>query len=615
MKGIGAIFQTLLHSWHLFVRRHWQGFLAWRQRFRFTEEALHLAIAGCIGIIGGVVNVVFVKVIVGLQDWVWMGEEGPTLTPFQGNQWERMLIPVAGGLIAGILLYLGLKWSGKKGSNNLLEAVSMGDGKLPFRTAVSQAVSSIVSIVSGATIGREGSITQFTSTLASKWGALARWHPYRLRLMVACGAASGMAAAYNAPIAGAVFAAHIVLGNFSMHLFAPLVFSSVIASMVSRSFFGMVPLYDVTSDMDLTLLQLPSFLVLGVVCGLIGGFFLKSMQWFRATMQRFPLALPLKLALGGLAIGVLAFRFPQVLGNGYSGVNLILAHRLDLAAVSTLFLLRWLATLFAVGSGAVGGVMTPTLFLGAGLGGIFGLYAIQEQWHLNIPVAVFALVGMSSMLAATTHSPLLAMIMVFEISLSYNLMPALMISSAIATLVARQVHHTNIYSEALYAKGMDASWESDQVGEASRQRVGDLMRHPVPPLRDNDLFQDIADRFITSSYHFLPVVDDRMRLLGVVALGDLKEYLHMGDQLKSVIAFDIMRPIPKCLTPGQRLDEALPVLLESEMRNVPVINNRSEKKLIGAVSRGEALGQLAEAMAAPSLKLNTEKGDPKKIKT
>ena len=609
MKGIRAIIHSLVHSWHLFVRRHWQGFLAWRERFRFTEEALHLLIAGGIGIMGGVVNVVFVKLIVGCQDLVWAKGNSSSLTPFQGTEWERLLIPVAGGLIAGLLLYLGLKWSAKKGSNNLLEAVSMGDGKLPFRTALSQAFSSMVSIVSGATIGREGSITQFTSTLASKWGALARWHPYRLRLMVACGAASGMAAAYNAPIAGAVFAAHIVLGNFSMHLFAPLIFSSVVSSMVSRSFFGMAPLYRTSLEMDLTLFQLPWFLVLGVLCGLMGGLFLKSMLWVRGIFQRFSIPMPFKLALGGLAIGVLAFRFPQVLGNGYSGVNLIMANQLNLAAVVALFLLRWSATILTVGSGAFGGVMTPVLFLGAALGGVFGLYGMQEQWHPDIPVAVFALVGMSSMLAATTHSPLLAMIMVFEISLNYSLMPALMISSAIATLVARQVHRTNIYSETLYAKGLDASWESDRFGDASRQRVGDLMRHPVPPVRDNDFFADIADRFISSSYHFLPVVDQRMRLLGVVALSDLKEYLQMGEQLKSVIAIDIMRPAPQCLTPGQRLDEALSVLLGAEMRNVPVVNNGKDRKLIGAVNRSEALGQLAEAMSSPSLKSGTGRSE------
>jgi CIC family chloride channel protein len=292
-------------------------------------------------------------------------------------------------------------------------------------------------------------------------------------------------------------------------------------------------------------------------------------------------------------------------------VNLILAHQMELTAVLALFALRWLATIVAVGSGAVGGVMTPTLFLGAALGGVFGLYTLQEQWHLGIPVGVFALVGMSGMLAATTHSPLLAMIMVFEISLNYNLMPALMIASAIATLVARQVHSSNIYTEALYARGMDGTWESDQVGEASRQRVGDLMRHPVPPLRDNCLFPDIADRFITCSFHFLPVVDDQNRLLGMVALSDLKEYLHMGEQLKSVIAYDIMRPASKCLTPGQRLDEALPILLEAEMRNVPVVNNRREKRLVGAVNRAEALGQLAEAMTSRSVKGSVESSEKK----
>jgi CIC family chloride channel protein len=611
VKGIGAMVQSLLQSCHLFVRRHWQGFLAWRERFRFTEEALHLVMAGGIGVIGGVVNVVFVQIIVGFQHLVWKKQGANDLSPFQGSEWERLLAPVLGGIAAGLMLYLGLRWAGRKGSNNFLEAVSMGDGKLPFRSAVSQALSSMVSIISGATIGREGSITQFTSTLASKWGSLAKWHPYRVRLMVACGAASGMAAAYNAPIAGAVFAAHIVLGNFSMHLFAPLVFSSVIASMVSRSFFGMEPLYHASSEMTITLIQLPWFVILGIVCGLVGALFLKSMNWLRGLVQKMSMPLPLQLGLGGLAIGGVAYSFPQVLGNGYSGVNLILAHQMELTAVLALFALRWLATIVAVGSGAVGGVMTPTLFLGAALGGVFGLYTLQEQWHLGIPVGVFALVGMSGMLAATTHSPLLAMIMVFEISLNYNLMPALMIASAIATLVARQVHSSNIYTEALYARGMDGTWESDQVGEASRQRVGDLMRHPVPPLRDNCLFPDIADRFITCSFHFLPVVDDQNRLLGMVALSDLKEYLHMGEQLKSVIAYDIMRPAPKCLTPGQRLDEALPILLEAEMRNVPVVNNRREKRLVGAVNRAEALGQLAEAMTSRSVKGSVESSERK----
>jgi CIC family chloride channel protein len=136
----------------LFVRRHWQGFLAWRERFRFTEEALHLVMAGGIGVIGGVVNVVFVQIIVGFQHLVWKKQGANDLSPFQGSEWERLLAPVLGGIAAGLMLYLGLRWAGRKGSNNFLEAVSMGDGKLPFRSAVSQALSSMVSIISGASL-------------------------------------------------------------------------------------------------------------------------------------------------------------------------------------------------------------------------------------------------------------------------------------------------------------------------------------------------------------------------------------------------------------------------------------------------------------------------------
>jgi chloride channel protein, CIC family len=595
MKGPKAILESLFQYLQPYVRRHWVGFLAWRQRFQLSDQALHLLIAAVIGVAGGGVNVIFVRIIGGLQYFLWE-EAQDGLTPFQSNHWGRFCIPAIGGLVAGCILYLGSKWSGRKGGGNLLEAVAMGDGTLPFRASLGQALSSVTSIVSGAAIGREGSITQFTSMLASQWGSFAAWHPYRLRLMVGCGAAAGMAAAYNAPIAGAVFAAHIVLGNFSMHLFAPLVCAAVMASMVSRSFFGMDPLYQTSIGMNITLTQLPLFLLLGVLCGLAGGFFQKTMQWCRTLFQYASIPLPFQMAIGGAAIGGLAVSFPQVLGNGYHGVNLILAHQFDLSTVITLLLLRWVATIFAVGSGAVGGVMTPTLFLGAAVGGTFGLYATHVHWYPEIPVGVFALVGMSSMLAATTHSPLLAMIMIFEISLNYNLMPALMIASAVSTLVAMQVHRTNIYSESLYAKGMDEAWESGQFGEASRQRVGDFMRLPVVPLHENAVFTEIADRFITSPFHYLPVVDAQTRLKGMVALSDLKEYLHMGDQLKGVIALDIMRQLPSCLTPGQRLDEALPILLSTEMQHVPVINNRSEKKLIGSVNRSEALGQLVEAM-------------------
>jgi CIC family chloride channel protein len=320
--------------------------------------------------------------------------------------------------------------------------------------------------------------------------------------------------------------------------------------------------------------------------------------------SKLPLPLYSRLALAGLIVGALGVIYPEVWGNGYSATNQIL--KMDMPAmrllqfVFGLFVAKLLATAVTVGSGTVGGVFTPTLFLGAGLGSLFGGALHLANIGVTLPTGAFALVGMGSLLAATTHSPLLAMIMIFELSLNYSLMPPLMLACAISTLVARRFHADSIYTEPLRRKGLELHRESLQLGAATEQTVGDLMREPVPPVRETTPFREIAQRFLTASNNFLPVVDAKQRLLGMVALQDLKEYLHAGQELDSVIAYDIMRPAPVCLTPNQKLPDVLPVLLASEIRNVPVVDNLTEKRLIGTVARTEALSLLSEAISARS---------------
>jgi CIC family chloride channel protein len=192
------------------------------------------------------------------------------------------------------------------------------------------------------------------------------------------------------------------------------------------------------------------------------------------------------------------------------------------------------------------------------------------------------------------------MIMVFEISLNYTLMPPLMVACAVATLVARRFHPDSVYTEPLRRKGLEVEGESLRLGAATQQTVGDLMREPIPPLKQTATFRAIADRFLTSPNNFLPVVDEKQQLVGIVALQDLKEYLNAGQELNGVIAFDVMRPPPACLTPSQKLLDALPVLLASEQRNIPVVNTQKERRLVGALVRGEALGLLSEAIAPRS---------------
>jgi CIC family chloride channel protein len=489
-----------------------------------------------------------------------------------------------------------VRLAGQQRSTNLLEVVVAGDGRLPFRLGVIRALSSLISIGTGASIGREGGITQLSATAASKWGQLAGWQPYRLRLLVACGAAAGMAAAYNAPITGAIFAAHIVLGNFSMNLFAPLLCASVVASMMSRSFFGIHLWYQVPNFDFTSIAQLPWFVILGFFAGVLGATFLKLLRSSREIFKKVP-PLYARLAAGGLLVGAIAIAFPEVWGNGYEVTNQMIRQPMKFDALLGIFFAKLLATVITVGSGAVGGVITPTLFLGAALGSLFGsALQLGGLAPAHLPIGIFALVGMGSMFAATTRSPLLAIVMVLEISLNYSLMPALMLGCAISTLVSRGLCANSVYTEPLRLRTLEM--ESSRLGAATEQTIGDMMRAPVIPVRETATLPEVAGRFLTGSNNFLPVVDAQYRLLGVVALQDLKQHLGAGAELAAVIAWDLMRPIPPCLKPDQKLLDALPTLLASEQRNVPVVNTFEENRLVGSVLRAEALAALSEAIAA-----------------
>jgi chloride channel protein, CIC family len=596
------------------LRRNWRRALQVREQLELREDALHLALAGGVGLLGGLVNALFFLAIEHVKLFFLRRPGDPVEIAEMIAPWERVWIPVIGGLVAGAILHFGLRLAGRPATTNLLEVVVAGDGRLPFRRNLIRALSSLVSIGTGASIGREGAITQMTASLASKWGQLRKWPPYRLRLLVGCGAASGIAAAYNAPIAGAVFAAIIVLGNFSMNLFAPLVFSSVVAAVVSRSIFGIDPWYVVQPYEFTSVLQLPWFVLLGVFAGFAGAVFLKMINRMEFRFRQLKWPIYSQLALAGFAVGLIAILFPGVWGNGYVITNRILQG--DFKALASpwlydglspmgeailfligLFFAKLLATAITVGAGAVGGVFTPTLFLGASLGASFGMVLHQLGGARELPTSAFALVGMASMLSATTRSPLLAMIMVFEISLDYSLMPALMLGSVVAILIAGRLHPESIYTEPLRQRGLEVN-QDVQPGAVMEQTIGDLMHEPVVPLRENTPLREIADRFLKSPNNYLPVVDADQRLIGLVALHDLKEHLGENQGVIPVIAYEVMRPPPKCLTPNLPLLQALPIVLESELRNIPVVNSFKENRLVGSVARAEILAIFSEAIAA-----------------
>lgn len=583
-----------------FFRRHWRRALVIRDRLRLSEDAFHLILAGLVGLIGGMANLAYYLLSeLGKRTLLSRtGDLGDIAADLE--EWQRLVVPTVGGLAAGLVLFVGLRMIRHPGLSNLLEVVVAGDGRLQLRPALMNATSSLISLTTGASVGREGLLIQLSATLGSKLGQLAKWPPYRLRLLVACGAAAGIAAGCNAPIGGAVFAAQIVLGNFSMNLFAPLLVASVVASVLSRTFFGSSHWFDVPPFEFTRLSELPWFLLLGVFCGAIGAIFLRSLRHSEATFAKLPLPIYVRLALAGVIVGAIGLIYPSVWGNGYTATDNLLRTQPEITFVVGLFAAKFLATTITVGAGTVGGVFTPTLFLGAAAGSVFEAALHAVGLGADLPTGCVALVGMGSTLAATTHSPLLAMIMLFELSLNYSLMPPLMLACAVSTLIARGLHSESIYTEPLRRRGLELDRESPRPGAATEKTVADLMRQPVVPVRENTPFGDIAERFLTGPNNFLPVIDSERRLLGMVSLHDLKEYLNADFELNSVIASDIMRPPPACLTPNQRLSDVLPVLLASDLRNVPVVDSLTAFRLVGAVGRAEALGLLSEAISARS---------------
>ncbi len=589
-------FYRRLRIYQWFWVKNWRRIFDLRQYVKMNEEAFHLGLAAVVGIIGGAVNLAFLYGIEGVKllalqkpgDLVSIAE---MLSPV-----SRVIIPALGGLAAGLILHWGMRWT-RPGSSNFMEAVVAGDGRLRFGGGLVRAGSSLVSVGTGASIGREGAIAALTAAIASKFGQFAKWPPYRLRILVGCGVSAGIAAAYNAPIAGAIFAAHIVLGNFSMNIFAPMVMASVMGTLVSRTFFGIQPWYTVASFDFTHLSQLYWFLFLGVVSGISGAMFLRLIDGGKALFARFKLPIYLRVALGGLAVGAIAVGWPEVWGNGYAATNRLLTQDMTLQIVLGLLFAKLIATICAVGSGTVGGIFTPTLFLGAGVGTAFAVVLHGFGLATALPTHMFALVGMGGVLAATVHSPLLAMIMIFEISLNYSMMPPLMICCVLATMIARQLHPESVYTAALKDTDVDTD-ENTTLGASQQRRIGDIMRAPVPPVRDNTLLPDVAAQFLKRTFNYLPVINEKEHLIGLVALHDVKPHLHAKDELNSVIASDIMIPVTQMLTPNQLVLDALPNLLKSDQRNIPVVNSLKDRILVGSVSKSEALGLLSEAIAA-----------------
>jgi FimV-like protein len=414
------------------------------------EVRLLLPLAAVAGMLGAFVTVLFREGIHALE-WL-LGGRSDSLVELSISlpRWERFLLPAAGGLVAGLVLQGIGGWLRGIKTTDYIEAIAVGDGRIGIRQSLVKAVSSLCTVASGGSIGREGAMVQLSAMVASTLGRICSFERDPRRLLVAAGAAAGLASAYNAPIAATIFVAEIVLGSIAIDFIGPLIVAAVIANITVHDILGYAPVYRIPEFQLVSDWELGLYFVLGLLAGHVAPAFLSLLQRAHGFFRGLPMPLFGRLGLGGLIVGAISVYEPQVWGNGYSVVNSVLVNPWVWQSLLTVLVLKMLATAATHGSGAVGGAFTPTLFVGALLGALFGTLVQMVLPVGTAPPNAYAVVGMGAMLAGTTHAPLMSILMVFEMTMDYQIVLPLMLAVIVAHNTSRRYRDIRpMYAESL----------------------------------------------------------------------------------------------------------------------------------------------------------------------
>ncbi len=581
---VGRIYSASLK--HLLRLLRWRVWV--QEQLQPTDWQQTLLWAALAGFLGAMASIIFTSFTEGVHQLLTGSSAGVVETMRQLPWWAVLLVPAAGGLAAGVVLKVGQRLAPGKSSTDYMEAIVIGSGHIPVRASLVKSAAALFSIGSGGSIGREGPLVHLAALMASTLGKWRKFSAPQQRLLVACGASAGIASAYNAPIAGSFFVAEIILGTIAMESLGPLVVSAVSATLTIRVLTRAEQLYHVPAFRLNSPWEMILYVVLGLMAGTLAPWFLRSLKRAEQAFLRLSLPVMFRLALGGLIVGAIALQVPEVAGNGYIVVVGILNGQFPWMLLLLVFAAKWLATASSFGSGAPGGVFTPSLFMGACLGFLLvsaiGIYF--PGWPLD-PRA-FAMVGMGAFLSAVTHAPVMAIIMLFEMTLSYDIILPLMLCNVVAYFTAKSVEGTSLYSASLRRKAA----EDPANAPLDTNRVRELMKPEPPRVRENASFADIAQTFLSVRRNNLYVIDSTGRYLGAVSLHDIKTFLQEPELARVVIARDILREDFPHVSPEETLSEALEKFLGLEAERLPVTDPSG--KLVGSLAKGDLLLALVE---------------------
>ncbi len=567
----------------------------------FSDEHAITAMLGIIvGVAGGFGAVGF-RYLINFVQYISYGSAAELLGVVQSIPWYfRIAIPALGGLIVGPIVYFFAREAKGHGVPEVMYSVALQKGIIRKRIVAIKALVSAVCIGTGGSVGREGPIVQIGSAVGSTLGQLFKVSGSRMRTMVGCGAAAGIAATFNAPIAGSIFAIEIILGEFEIASFSPIVISAVSATAISRHFLGDIPAFILPAYILHSPLEFPLYAILGVFCALVAVAF--TLFLYRAEDAWDAIKFPeyLKAVLGGLMMGTMGLVFPQVLGVGYGAIDLALMVKLSWWFMALLALFKILATSITIGSGGSGGIFAPSLFIGSMAGGAFGAVAHHFFPSVAVSAGAYAVVGMGAVVAATTHGPLQAILIIFEMTGDYKIILPLMITCVISTLIARRLCGESIYTFKLIRRGINIK-AGKEVNVLNSMYVKDVMYHNVETVPESMHLKEFAEKLPESRSNNFIVVNDEEEITGVLTYLDYYEALFREKLDDQMVVGDIAARNVVTVSREANLSTALEKITTKDFSILPVVSQDNPLKLLGILTRRDILTAYDEAVTKKTL--------------
>jgi len=573
------------------------------KHLKISDNTFLIILSVIVGLLGGLGNYLFRKTIK-LIHWAVV-EQGLDLFNVSMEHWSPqrilvMFLPAVGGLLL-VPLWTFFGKDLKGGFSTFLVNVNLRGAKLPLRPLFTKGLASAITLGTGGSAGQEGPIAVIGGTIGSQFGKLFKMSGDRIKVLVACGAAAGVAATFNAPLAGVFFATEIVLlSSFEVASFTSIVISSGMATVVSRALLGELAEVEAPPYFLVSYWEIGLYVVLGLLIGALAAGFID----FHIRIKNFITAIKLphlsKPILGGLAVGVIGIALPQVFGNGYEFVGTVLLGHHPWHLLGLLVIAKMLATSITLGSGMPGGLFAPCLFLGAVAGGAYG-HVMELMFPMaGLSAGAYALVGMGAFLAAATHAPMTAIFLLFEITDSYQVIVPIMLACVISTSIARHLKKESLETAELSQLGIDL--------EAGKERnimkgiaVGEVMSHRVETVPESMTLGNFAKFIEQTSHTNFPLVDELGELSGIISVQDFMGVVFEKELMDLVVIKELATRDVIVVHAEEDLETAMRRIGYRNIEQLPVVDRETHRQLYGIISRRDMVSAYNRALMSRSL--------------